>query len=121
MNRDDILALVRRQAAAWERTDAQSVSRDFAPEGVFITPSGRWQGPENIQKVAEMFFANAINIAITINRIVIDGEHGAIEWTWHETDKKTGNRHVAEDAIIFRVDLRKITYWREYIDSNSTH
>jgi ketosteroid isomerase-like protein len=44
---------------------------------------------------------------------------GAVEWTWSETRKATGQRHSVDDAIIFSVRDGKITYWREYLDKGS--
>ncbi len=53
---------------------------------------------------------------MTIKRIVLSGDEGAVEWTWSETNKKTGKQSQAEDAIIFELEKGKIKYWREYID-----
>ena len=50
-------------------------------------------------------------------RIVVEGDQGAVEWTWIETDAKSGQQKAIDDAIIFTVHDNKITYWREYIDN----
>lgn len=111
-----MIAIVQRQARAWEQRDAEGISGDFAPDGVLITPSGRWVGPGAVREAAESFFANATDIKVHISRIVVDGDQGAIEWTWSETDIRTGQQRTTQDAIIFMVQEAKIAYWREYID-----
>jgi uncharacterized protein (TIGR02246 family) len=120
VNREEAYTIVQRQAHAWDRADPQAVAADFAPEGVLISPGGRWQGRDAIRKAAESFFAASTDIKVDITRVLADGEQGAVEWTWSETDKATGRRHKAEDAIIFTVRDGKITYWREYIDKGKS-
>ncbi len=90
MNRADIVALVYRQARAWESRDVHAIGADFAAKGVLISPSGHWIGPTAICEAAEAFFAHAADIRISVTRILIVGLQVAIEWTWSETDRVTG-------------------------------
>jgi uncharacterized protein (TIGR02246 family) len=117
MNRQEITELIHRQARAWEQADPQAIVADFAPDGVLISPGGRWQGHAALREAAQSFFAGASDIKINIKRILIDGDQGAVEWTWSETKKPTGKCSNVDDAIIFMVHEGKIMYWREYIDT----
>ncbi|MEO1439110.1 MAG: nuclear transport factor 2 family protein [Chloroflexota bacterium] len=115
----DIRALVERQARAWEAEDYPAMTADFAPDGVFISPGGRWQGHEQIRSAAQAFFAVSHSVHIEIGRVAWDGDStGACEWTWQETRRADGKILRAEDAIIFELDTTgKIIYWREYFDT----
>jgi uncharacterized protein (TIGR02246 family) len=109
--------LVARQARAWEEADLDAIPGDFAPDGWLISPGGRWQGPAAIREAAERFFWFAKDVRVEITRVLIDGDEGAAEWTWSETRLETGQRHTAEDAIIFELRDGQIIYWREYFDT----
>ena len=45
-------ALVERQARAWECADVAAITADFAPDGVLISPGGRWQGHDALRTAA---------------------------------------------------------------------
>ncbi len=110
-------ALVERQARAWERADIAAIVADFAPDGVLISPGGRWQGHQALRAAAEAFFAVSTVGEIVITRVLLDGDQGAVEWTWSETDRAGGRRHTVEDGIIFTLRGDKLIYWREYFDT----
>ena len=110
-------ALVERQARAWERGDVAAITADFAPDGVLISPGGRWQGHDALRIAAEAFFAVSTDVQITVTRVLLDGDQGAVEWTWSETRRADGRRHTVEDAIIFVLRDDRIIYWREYFDT----
>jgi uncharacterized protein (TIGR02246 family) len=116
MDRSQAIELVQRQANAWEQADIEAIVADFAPDGLFISPGGRWKGHEAIREAAASFFASVMDIECKVTRVLLDGDQGAAEWTWSETSRKTGKRHTTEDAIIFALRDDKIVYWREYID-----
>jgi uncharacterized protein (TIGR02246 family) len=111
MNSEQARALVERQARAWEQADLAAIVADFAPDGVLISPGGRWQG------YAESFFAAATDVQVVVTRVLLDGDQGAAEWTWSETSRADGRRHTVEDAIIFALHNDQIVYWREYFDT----
>lgn len=117
MDQETAWALVERQARAWERADLDAIPADFAADGWFISPGGRWQGHAAIRGAAAQFFAVAHEVQVTITRVMIDGDMGAAEWTWSEKRRATGTRHSAEDAIIFVLRDGQIVYWREYFDT----
>jgi uncharacterized protein (TIGR02246 family) len=117
MNIEQARTLVERQARAWEHADLDAIPADFAPDGWFISPGGRWQGRDAVRSAAEAFFREATDVKIKITRVLINGDQGAAEWTWSEVRRSNGRRYSMEDAIIFVVRDDKIIYWREYFDT----
>lgn len=117
MTNDDARALVERQARAWEQRDPDAIIADFAPGAEFISPGGRWQGRQAIREAAMAFFAGVVAVRVRITRVLADGDHGAVEWTWSET-RADGRTVTADDAILFDVREGKIERWREYIHWN---
>lgn len=113
----DVRRLLERQAQAWIDEDIEQALPDFAPDAIFQSPGGRWEGRDQIRHVANAFFAEATNIRITITRVIFDGQYGAVEWQWEETRRDTQARHMAEDAIVFEIVDGLIVYWREYFDT----
>jgi ketosteroid isomerase-like protein len=101
-----IKQLVERQANAWETADSEK-------------PGSQFSGKEEIKAAAESYFAEFVDTTVTIKRIIVKGNEGAIEWAWNEKNKATGKTSQAEDAIIFELEDGKIKYWREYIDKES--
>ncbi|ERT04078.1 hypothetical protein M595_5983 [Lyngbya aestuarii BL J] len=121
-----IQQLVNRQAEAWLTGDVDQIIADFAEDSLFIVSSSRLQGKQQIKQAAQDFFVSNSVVNIEINRIIENGDQGAVEWSWSEINRETGEPSYAEDAIIFTLENDKIKYWREYIDqldgppSNST-
>lgn len=121
-----IQQLVNRQAEAWLTGDVDQIIADFAEDSLFIVSSSRLQGKQQIKQAAQDFFVSNSVVNIEINRIIENGDQGAVEWSWSEINRETGERSYAEDAILFALEDRKIKYWREYIEqldgppSNST-
>jgi uncharacterized protein (TIGR02246 family) len=108
--------IIERQANAWETGDSEKIIADFAEDCLFVAPGSSFRNKQQIKEVAESYFAEFTDTKVTIKRIVLSGDEGAVEWTWSETNKKTGKQSQAEDAIIFELEKGKIKYWREYID-----
>jgi uncharacterized protein (TIGR02246 family) len=117
LTREEARTLIERQALAWEHEDLQAIAADFADDAMFISPGGTWHGPVAIQGAARAFFATTTGVRVVITRIIMDGDKGAVEWTWHETRRSDGRQFSAEDGIVFVLRGRKIVYWREYFDT----
>ena len=49
--------MVQRQARSWQDGNIDAFVADFAPDGLFISPGGHWQGHTQIRAVATAFFA----------------------------------------------------------------
>ena len=112
----DAFALVERQARAWENADIPAALTDFAPDGVLISPGGRWQGHVAVAQALADFWKTVLSVQVTVTRAFLVGDLGAAEWTWQET-RLDGSVHRAEDGIIFVLRQGKIVYWREYFDT----
>jgi len=110
---EDAVRLVLRQARAWMTKDLAAIATDFDEDGVFVSPGGRWVGPEAIRAAAVAFFADVERVDVRVVSVVACGAAGAAEWTWDET-RRDGTRTVAEDGIVFATRDGRITYWREY-------
>lgn len=110
------IPLIEHQIASWENANPPEIAADFAPNAVFISPGGRWIGPEAIRAAAEGFFSTVSEVRVEVKRIIQCGDRGVIEWLWSERRKSTGLYHIAEDAVVFVLEDGKIVYWREYFD-----
>ena len=108
--------VVERMGAAWIAGDVAAIVDLFAADGVFISPGGRAEGHSAIASVADAYFAAAPAVSISIRRVLADGNLGAVEWVWTETDPATNQRRTIEDAIVFELRDGKLIYWREYFD-----
>lgn len=111
--------IVERQANAWETADSDKIIADFAEDSLFIVPGSTLKGHQEIKEAAESYFAEFTETQVTIKRIIANGNEVAVEWSWSEKNKKTGETSKANDAIIFELKNGKIKYWREYIDKES--
>ena len=117
MNNEEARALVERQACAWKRADPAAIVADFAPDGVLISPRGRWRGHDALRRAAESVFAAVTDVQVVVTRVLLEADQGAAEWTWSQTNRADGSRHTVEDAIIFELRDDKLVSWREYLDT----
>ncbi|MCE7982671.1 MAG: nuclear transport factor 2 family protein [Caldilinea sp. CFX5] len=120
MNRKEMNELVQRQAVNWQRGDADAILADFAEDADFISPGGTWRGHAAIRQAVENFWDSVHSAEVQVDRVFGDGAQWAVEWRWSEVRRSDGQRHSADDAIIFTVNEQgKITYWREYFDTRN--
>ena len=117
MDRATVRAMVDRQMRAWMDEDLEAIVADFAPDGVFIAPSGRWQGHAAIRQAAVDFYRHAHQVRIELKSLLLDGDNGALEWSWNELRRSDGRRYAGHDGIIFTLRGGLIGYWREYFDT----
>lgn len=117
--KEQITTIIYRQAKAWEQQNAQAIANDFAEEAIFIAAGFKYEGKQQIVKAAQDYFQQFVNTQIKIQRIIIDGEQGAIEWDWCDQERQTGHTNYAQDAIILKIKESKIIYWREYIEKKN--
>ena len=112
----DIRALVHAQAAAWVAGDADAVAGAFADPCEFIAPGMRLTHPREIRRAVEDHRALHRDVRVEVDQIIAQGDRAAVEWTWTDTNKKTGATARVQDAIVLRVARGKLIYWREYLD-----
>lgn len=116
MNRGEVIAMVRRQAAAWENGDVAAIIDDFAEDALFIVTGKQIKGQDAIKEAAEDYFEQFSDTKVKIIRIIVQGNSGAVQWDWSDRTRQTKVASYAEDAIIFELKNNKIVYWREYIE-----
>jgi uncharacterized protein (TIGR02246 family) len=117
MTREELRTFLLRRARAWTEQDLEVIMADYAPDIVYITPTGRISGTAQLRQNNTRYFQEYTDIQVDLTRLIVDGEQGALEWTWSETRVADGLRRSVEDAIVFIIRDRKIVYWREYFDT----
>jgi uncharacterized protein (TIGR02246 family) len=113
----EICSLIEQAKNAWVARDADALAQLFLPEGELIVPGQWWQGQARIRAEISKFAQQYIDVSITIRRIIVDGNQAAVEWHYEDTEKATGKRHQMDDAIVIEVKDGRISYWREYFDT----
>jgi uncharacterized protein (TIGR02246 family) len=113
----DIRSLIILAKDAWVAGDAEALAHLFTVDAQMIVPSQRWQGQAKIREEVAKFGRLYTDVKITIHRIIIEGNLAAVEWHYEDTEKATGKRSQADDAIVIEVQNGRISYWREYFDT----
>jgi uncharacterized protein (TIGR02246 family) len=116
---EQIRAIVRQARDSWVNGNADAFAALFTSDGEFIVPGQKWVGREAIRKAAADFATYASIVKIDIRQTIVEGDRAAIEWYWEDTEKASGRRNRADDAIIADFTAGKIKRWREYIDSKT--
>jgi ketosteroid isomerase-like protein len=117
MTRDELHAFLLRRAGYWAHQDLDAIMADYAPDIVYMTPFGQIENLEQLRVNNERYLQEYTDIRVNLTRLIVDGEQGALEWTWSETRVADGLRRSVDDAIVFVIRDRKIVYWREYFDT----
>ena len=113
-----IRAIVKQAQNAWVARDADALAQLFKPDGVLIVPGQRWRGQAKIREEVAKFSRLYTDVQITIHRTIVEGNRAAVEWHYEDTEKATGKRSQADDAIVIEVTNGRISYWREYFDTS---
>ena len=114
----EIRAIVEQAQNAWVARDADALAQLFTPDGELIVPGQRWQGQAKICEEVAKFSRLYTDVQITIHSTIVDGNRAAVEWHYEDTEKATGKRSQADDAIVIEVTNGRISYWREYFDTS---
>jgi ketosteroid isomerase-like protein len=117
----ELRALVERQAKSWEENNFALAEKDWLPDGVLVSPAGKWWAHELKAEMAK-FHREYTNLVVTIKNVFAtgDGSRLAVEWDWTVTRKRDGMRDTTPDAIIAELVDGKIKSWREYFDLSSS-
>ncbi len=102
---------------AWMEGDADAFANLFTESGEFVVPGQVYRGRAQIRAVTAAFSASHSNVQIEIHRLITEGNQIAVEWHWQDTETATGQRTVADDAIVVDFENGQIRRWREYIDA----
>jgi len=119
-SQQNIRSLIEQARNAWVTRDVDTLTELFTDDGELIVPGQRSRGRARIREQIANFAQKYMDVNITIQRIVIDGNQAAVEWHYEDTEKSTGKRSQADDAIILEVKDGQICYWREYFDTYSS-
>jgi ketosteroid isomerase-like protein len=113
----EILALVDRQARAWERNEFELGASDWLPDGELTSPAGRVPAGE-IERELTSFHERFGDLKVTVLNVFAspDATKVAIEWDWEVTRRSDGVRGLTHDAIVVDLVDGKIASWREYFD-----
>jgi len=117
----EVLALVERQARAWEQNDFELAASDWLPDGELTSPAGRVPAAEIEQELTD-FHRRFADLQVTILKVFAspDSTSVAIEWDWEVTRRSDGVRGITHDAIIVDLVDGRIASWREYFDLGSS-
>lgn len=115
----DIPTLIEHARNAWVARDANAITQMFAPNGELIVPGQRWQGREEIRVGVARFTQQYVDVKIDIQRVIVEGNQAIVEWHYEDTEKATGVRNKAEDAIVIDFKDGLIDRWREYFDNKT--
>ena len=118
MTREEVWAFLQARARAWQASDLDAIEAGYAPDVVLIAPGGiRLEGLVTLRENNARYFAEYTDIRVDLKRVILDGDQGALEWTWSETRRSDGKRRSVDDAIVFELRNGKIVYWAEYFDT----
>ena len=118
MTRDEVWAFLQARARAWQEGDLEAIEAGYAPDVVLIAPGGiRLEGLATLRENNARYFEEYTDIQVDLKRVILDGDQGALEWTWSETRRSDGKRRSVDDAIVFELRDGKIVYWAEYFDT----
>jgi uncharacterized protein (TIGR02246 family) len=117
MTRDEVRAFLLRRVRAWREGDVDAIMADYAPDVVLIAPGVRLEGLDALRASNTRYLAEFTDINAELTRVIVDGDQGALEWTWSETRRADGLRRSVDDAIVFVLREGRIVYWHEYFDT----
>ncbi len=116
---EDMQILIHQARDAWMARDANALAQLFTPDGELIVPGQRWQGQARIREEVIRFAQQYSDVKIDIRRIIIGDNQAAVEWHYEDTEKATGIRNKADDAIVIDFKEGQISRWREYFDTKT--
>lgn len=127
MEHKEIIRIIEEAAKSWINADPDAFAALFSEQGEFIVPGMRWVGPEAIRQAVAYFIDTSSDVSINISQILIGSQtdknstdaRAMIEWHWENTEKATGKRSKADDAIAVDFQNGRISRWREYIDAQT--
>jgi uncharacterized protein (TIGR02246 family) len=116
MTHDEVHDLLLRRIRAWQEENLDAIMADYADDIVHISPYGKRVGVAAIRAADARYLAEYTGFEVQLHRLVVEGDQGALEWTWTEIRRADGFRRSADDAIVFALRNDKIAYWHEYFD-----
>lgn len=119
MKQEDMQVLIEKARDAWVARDAKALAQLFTDDGEIVVPGQRWQGQSQIRKEINRFAQQYSDVKIVIQRIIFADTQAVVEWYYEDTEKATGHRNKADDAIVIDFKDGRISRWREYFDTKT--
>jgi limonene-1,2-epoxide hydrolase len=116
MTHEEVHRLLLQRIRAWRDEDLDAIMADYADDIVHVSPYGKRVGVAAMRAANQRYLAEYTGFEVQLHRLVVEGDQGALEWTWTETRRTDGLRRSADDAIVFVLRDGQIAYWREYFD-----
>mgnify|MGYP001577654265 FL=1 len=112
---EEITEMVHQHADAWATGDINLLNSLLHDDVIFAYPGRRLDKTQTLEDL--VYFRNHFtDTKVYINKIIVDGNHLAVEWQFATTKIETGQRQVVSDAIIAEVKDGKFIVWKEYLD-----
>lgn len=116
---EDIRALIEKAREAWIAQDANALTQLFTPDAEIILPGQKWRGQARIREEVTRFAQQYSDVKIVIQRTIVEKNQAVVQWYYEDTEKATGRRNKADDAIIIDFKDGRISRWREYFDTET--
>jgi steroid delta-isomerase-like uncharacterized protein len=124
MTRQQILDFFKRREAAYEELDAAALARDYAENSVIESPTaGVHRGPEAAEKTLRAVFTAFLDLTVTIDQLIIDGDNVASVLTLDGTHvgeflgmPATGKRFMIPAVFFYYFENGKIVRERRIYD-----
>lgn len=114
---EQLRSMIETARQSWLTGNIARFTSLFTASGEFIVPGQVYRGRHEIQAAMAEFFDSHSDVTIQIQQIILEGSRAAVEWHWEDTEIATGQRTIADDAIIVDFQGDRIARWREYIDA----
>ena len=124
MTRQQVLELFKRRENAYEDLDAAALATDYADDAVIESPTaGVHQGREAAERALRAIFAAFLDLTVTIEHLIIDGENVASVLTLEGTHigdflgiPPTGKRFQMPAVFFYQLENGKIVRERRIYD-----
>jgi steroid delta-isomerase-like uncharacterized protein len=124
MTRQQVLDLFKRRQEAVEDLDAAALATDYAEHAVIESPAaGMHRGPEAAEKALRAVFAAFLDLTVTLDDLIIDGDNVATVLTLEGTHigeflgiPPTGKRFTMPAVFFYQLERGKIVRERRVYD-----
>ncbi len=124
MTRQQVLELFKRRENAYEDLDAAALATDYADDAVIESPTaGVHQGREAAEKALRTIFTAFLDLTVTVDHLLIDGDHVANVITLEGTHigdflgiPPTGKRFRMPAVFFYQLENGKIVRERRIYD-----
>jgi hypothetical protein len=113
--RADVLALIERQARAWETGDEAEFLATLHAGAVFAYP-GKRLTKEGVLRTFRDWKTGFRDTTLRVAHVVIDGPRFSVEYVFSTTNRGTGVRTSVGTVATGEVRDGRLYVWKEYLD-----